>query len=466
MSSEIGTVDRFFQITERGSDIQTEIRGGIVTFLAMFYILAVNPIILSSTSDIDFQQLVGATALASGISCILMALYARFPVALAPGMGINAFVSYTVVSAMGFTYHQAMMIVLVSGVLFFAMSVTGMRSKIIQEIPRVIKVSMSVGIGFFIVCVGLFNCGIIVHGNGSALTLGDLGSPGVLLAFFCIILTVALWYKHRWYAILFGSLATVAVGLVGGQYFGWDTVVNGTSLIPGVGTSAVNEIATVPDLGLFGSVFTEFTMFDVPMIPAFVVSIVSLLIVDIFDTTGTLMSIGRSTGIMDDSNEGEISEKALEVDAAATVIGAVAGTSTTTAFVESNTGIAAGARTGLMALVVGLLFLLAMFFAPVFSVITSACTIGALVIVGFMMFSSIKDVDSNDPVTMTTVFTTVIMMVLSGSITDGIAFGILIYIVGMAFTGRARELSKMVVVLGAVFVAYFVLTFSVIPALS
>lgn len=465
MTGFASKVDSFFHITERGSDFGTEIRGGIITFLAMFYILAVNPMILTSTTGIDFAQLAGATAIAACVSCLIMGLYAKFPVALAPGMGINAFIAYTIVQAMGFDYYQALLIVFITGVLFFILSVTGVRASILSGIPGIIRLSISAGIGFFIVTVGLYNAGIIVHGNGSALTLGQLGSPGVLLSLFCIIITLALWYKKRWEAVIAGLLITLAVGFVGGQVFGWDTTVEGTSLIPGVGTAAITGLGIVPDFGLFGSMFTEFSMFDLKLLPAFVVSIAVLLVIDMFDTTGTLFAIGRTAGIMDPEGNIDGNEKALAVDATATVIGAVAGTTTTTSFIESGAGIAAGAKTGLMAVTVGVLFLVAMFFAPIFSVITASCTVGALVIVGFIMIQCIKDVDADDPICIATAFTTVFMMGLAGSITDGIAFGALVYLLGMYLTGRKDELSRPMIVLGIIFLTYLVITFSVIPIL-
>ena len=465
MSSFAESIDIFFRISERGSDIDTEIRGGIITFLAMFYILAVNPIILSSTTGVDFQELVGATALAACVSCILMGIYARFPVALAPGMGINAFVAYTIVASLGFDYYQALLVVFISGVLFLVLSVTGVRKKILSGIPLVVRLAITAGIGFFIVTVGLYNSGIIVHGAGSAMTLGDLGAPGVLLGLFCIIVTLLLWYKNHWAAVLVGVVLTVIVGYIGGQFFGWDTTVEGTSLIPGVGTAALSGVVTTPNLGLFGSMFTEFSSFDAALWPAFIVSIVSLLIVDMFDTAGTLLGIGQSAGIVDENGNMDGSEKALQVDAVATVFGAVAGTSTTTSFIESSTGISAGARTGLMAVVVGIMFLIAMFFAPVFSVITSACTVGALVLVGLMMIKAVKDIEWTDPVYLATAFTTIFMMGLAGSITDGIAFGCIVYLAGMAVTRRLSEVSKVMSVIGLIFIVYFVIRYFVTPFL-
>ena len=464
MAGFVTGIDNFFHITERGSNFKTEIKGGIITFLAMFYILAVNPLILQTAAGEEFfGQLVASTGLAACISCFLMGLYARFPVALAPGMGINAFVAFTIVGAMGFTYYQALMIVLISGVAFFVLTVTGIRKKIISSIPLVMKLSITAGIGFFIVVVGLFNCGIIEHADGSALMLGDLSAPGVLLSLLCIFITLILYYRNQWGALLASVVITVVIGFLGGYFLGWDTTVAGTSLIPGVGTAAVTGVVSMPDFGLVGALFSNFGSINLLLWPAFVVSIASLLIVDMFDTTGTLIAIGQAVGVSDGSKEIEGVEKALQADSVSTVIGAVAGVSTTTSFIESTTGIGVGARTGLMAVVVGIMFLITMFFAPVFSVITSACTVGALFLVGLMMVTALKDIDWSVPVNVATVFVTMFMMGLSGSITDGIALGCFTYITGMFVTRKTKEVSTMIWVLGIVFFVYYIVRYSVIP---
>ncbi len=465
MSEFASKIDEFFHITERGSTIRTEIKGGIITYLAMLYILVVNPAILSETG-MDFNQLATATALASFISCALMALYAQFPVALAPGMGENAFLSYTIVSSMGFDYYQALMVVFISGVGFFFLAVSGLRKKLFEAIPPIVRISMAAGIGFFIMIIGMYNSGIIVHGTGSALTLGDLGAPGVFLGMFCILFTTFLWFRQRWDAILMGMTVTFVIGLLGGILLGWDTVTpDGSSLIPGVGTAAVESLVTMPDLSLVGSMITQFTFFDGTMIPAFLAAIASLIIVDTFDTTGTLFATGKAAGIMDDNGNVDGKDRAFKADAAATLLGAFVGTSTTTSYVESTTGIASGARTGLMPLVTGFMFLIAMFFAPLFAMVTGSCTVGALVIVGFLMLRSLKDLDLMDPISLVTVFTTVFMTGLSGSITDGIAFGVIAYMVSMVGANRISELSFVMKLLFTIFVLYFALIYLVIPML-
>ena len=464
MADFAATIDRIFHITERGSDVRTEIRGGIITFFAMSYILAVNPAILSAATGPElFGQLVTATALASALSCLLMGIYANFPVALAPGMGINAFLSYTIVMAMGFTYTQALFIVLLSGIIFFLLTVTGFRIHVLKSIPPVMKLAITAGIGFFIVVLGLFNTGIIVHGEGTALSLGNLSTPGTNIAIVCIVITLFLWARDIWAAVPIGMVLTIIIGVIGGAFFDWDTVINGSQLVPGVGAAALNDVIAMPDFGLFGQLFADIGEIPDTLFASLIVSTLSLVIIDMFDTTGTLLGLGRTAGLSDDEGNMDGYEKALNVDAVATVFGAFAGTSTVSSFIESSTGISVGAKTGLMAIVVGVLFLVAMFFSPVFAFITPACTIGALFLVGLLMITSLKEINWHDHITTATVFVTLFMMGLSGSITDGIALGTFTYIICMVATGKIKEIPPMLWVFEIIFLTYFIMTFRFVP---
>jgi AGZA family xanthine/uracil permease-like MFS transporter len=459
-------LDSYFHITERGSTLRTELKAGLITFLTMFYILAANPSIISAAIGPEFfGQLVAVTALAAIIACLLMGLYARFPVVLAPSMGINSFIAFTVVIEMGYTYAQALLAVLIAGILFLGLSLTGVRTRILESIPIALKHSITVGIGLFIMVVGLYNAGIIVHGNGIALQLGDLASPGVLLAVFSIVVTLVLWIRGRWSAVLVGALSTVAIGLVGGHYLGWETEVNGSSLIPGVGTAAVEEIVAVPDFGLVGEVFNAMDGFSSVLVPSFIAVVISLVMVDMFDTTGTLLAVGDEAGILDDPRATGSIEKAMCADAAGTVAGSVMGATTVTSFIESNVGIAAGARTGLVPVVVALLFAVSLFLVPVLSVITAACIAGALILVGLLMAAFVKDIDWKRPENAVAAALTIFMMGLSGSVTDGIALGFLGYGLAMTVTGRYREMSRTVRVLSWVFLGYFLLNYWIIPRL-
>ena len=451
--------DEFFRISARGSTIQNEIKGGIITFLAMVYILIVNPSILgpAASPEYNFNQLFTATAMAAIIACLLMGLYSRFPVALAPGMGVNAFLSITICRTMGFTFEQGLMIVFVSGVLFLILTVTGLRMKILDEIPKSMKLAISAGIGFFIALVGLFNGGIIVHGNGSALALGPLADPGVLLSLFCLVVTLVLFHQKRWYAVFVGLIATWIVGIIMGKL---DAVSEFGTLIP---QWDPDNFVSHPDFGLFGAVFTHNEMIPNTLIMSFITATVSLFVIDMFDTAGTLIGVGTEAGMIDSEGHLVDGDKALTSDAVASIAGAVVGTSTTTSFIESTTGIVAGARTGLMPVVVAALFAVALLFSGFFGTFTSACTVGALVLVGIMMIKGVKDIEWTDPVTCTMAFMTIFMMGLAGSITDGIAFGVFTWVGGKIATGKYKEISPMLWILAIVFVIYFFINYAVIP---
>lgn len=466
--------DEFFRISARGSTIQNEIKGGVITFLAMVYILVVNPMILGAYADpitgipgvalaagYTAPEVFTATALAAIIACLLMGLYSRFPVALAPGMGVNAFLSYTICMTMGFTFEQGLMVVFISGLLFLTLTLTGWRMKILDSIPKSMKYSISAGIGFFIAMIGLFNAGIIRHGPGMALTLGPLGDPGVLLSLFCLVVTLLMWYKKKWFAVIAGMVLTWIIGIVIGEMdVTSDLVADGIFLIP---VWNPENFVGSPDFGLFGAVFSNFEMFGNEMWIAFIAAIVSLFVVDMFDTAGTLIGVGGAAGMIDENGHLKDGEKALTCDAIATVAGSIVGTSTTTSYIESTTGIEAGARTGLMPVVVGLLFIVSLFFAGFFGTFTSACTVGALVLVGIMMIKNVKDIEWEDPVTCAMAFMTIFMMGLAGSITDGIAFGIFAYVTGKSITGKIKEITPILWILAAIFLVYFVINYAVIP---
>ena len=452
-------VDAFFRISERGSTIANEVKGGLITFLAMSYILVVNPDILydiPSAAEYGFNALFTATALAAIASCLLMGLYSRFPVALAPGMGVNAFLSYTICLEMGFDYPQALLTVFLSGIMFFIMSISGWRTKIIDSIPASMKMSITAGIGFFIAMIGLYNSGIIVHGSGSALTLGDMTDAGVLLGVFCIVATLALWSRGWWGAVIGGLVLTWVVGLAVG-HVGIESAV-GT--IPHV---EADGLLSSPDLSLLGAMFTDFDMFGSDMIISFIAATVSLFVVDVFDTTGTVIGVSNEAGMTRPDGSIPDIDKVFNADSGASLIGAVFGTSTTTSYVESTTGIAAGARTGLMPVVVSIMFILALGFSGVFATFTSACTVGALVLVGILMIKNVRGIDWGDPVNCAMGFLTIFMMALTNSITNGIAFGVFAYIVGMVFSGRRENITPTLWILGLVFFVYLALDFFIIP---
>lgn len=428
----------------------TEIKGGIITFLSMSYILAVNPAILSeAAAGYSFQQLFTATALAACIACLLMGLYARFPVSLAPGMGLNAFLAYTICLSMGFTFEQGLLVVFISGLMFFTVTVTGLRKKILVSIPNSLKIAISAGIGFFIAVIDLYNTGIITHANGSALAPGNISDPGVLLAIFCIIITICLWYHRKWYAIILGIIATWFIGALL-----FAAGVTSEAGLPDLGqVSGLSE----PDFGLFGKVFTEFEMFPASMWVAFIGALVSLFIVDMFDTTGSLLAVSKTIGNVSGGDGYEDLDPPMRADAVASVTGAICGTSTTTSYIESFTGIESGSRTGLMPTIGAMFFALALVFSGLFSTFTSACTAGALCLVGLLMIKNMKEIEWEDPVLCFSSIITVFMMGLAGSITDGIGLGIMAYVIGCVTLRRFKEITPTMWVLFLIFLTYFII---------
>lgn len=440
-------IDGFFGIGKRGSTISTEIKGGIITFLSMAYILSVNPAIISAGAlEISWNALFTSTVLAAVVSCLLMGLYAKFPVALAPGMGVNAFLSYTVCIAMEFTYAQALLVVFFSGLLFFVLAVSGARTKIIGSFPPVLRYSFTAGIGFFIALVGLYNAGIVEHANGSALVLGNLSDGTVLLGLFSVAVTLVLWIRKPWGAVLIGIVLSAVVGLAAG-YIG----------LP-------SGLVSNPDFSLIGETFGAAENFPLDKLAPFVAAVIALAVMDMFDTTGTLLAVADRAREHSELDM-KLSDRAMVTDSVATVFGAVAGTSTTTSYLESCTGIESGARTGLMAVTVAALFSVALFFSPVFSIVTGSCLVGALVLVGMLMVASVKNVDWNNYCDVATASVTVFMIGLSGSITDGMALGTVTFILVTCARGKHREIPKAIWVLGFVFVAYFVIYYAYLGSL-
>ncbi len=455
MDGFAGRADRFFRVSERGSTFATEIKGGLITFLSMAYVLAVNPAILhEAAAEYPFSQLFTATALAAMIACVLMGLYSRFPVALAPGMGVNAFLAYTVCLGMGFTFEQGLAIVFVSGALFFAITVSGLRNRMMCGIPESMKLSITAGIGLFIAIIGLYNSGVIVHGSGTALSLGDLTDPGVLLSVLCVVITLVMWLKGRWFAVIGGILATWAVGL------GLGACGIESALIPSWESGTA---VTCPDFGLLGKVFEGFSFIEGAMLVPFLTAIVSLTVVDLFDTTGTLIGVGSAAGLTD--SEGRIAggERAMTVDAASSMIGAVCGTSTTTSYVESVTGIGSGARTGILPLTAGALFAASLLFSGIFSTFTGACTVGAMVLVGILMMRNVKSIDWDDPIVCVMAFMTIVGIGMTASIANGIAVGTFVYVGGLCIAGRRREVSGVIWALTAVSALFVLTNYVVIP---
>lgn len=427
------SLDRFFEITARGSSVRTEIKGGVLIFLAMAYIIVVNSSMMAE-AGMDRSACYTATIVMSIIGTLLMALYARYPVAQAPLMGVNAFFTYTIVLGLHFTWQEALVAVLISGIIFFIIAVSGVRKRVLDQIPPSLRYGITAGIGCFIVFIGLQNAGVITDAS-TLVGLGDFSSPSVILALFCIILTLFLYARKVTGAIFIGMIATAVVGMV-------------FSVIP-IPESLVSMPA-MPEVGAFLDGFSS----DLLSVE-FLMVVISLTFVQFFDSTGTLMATGERAGLMDEDGNVKC-ERALLADSATSVISGVVGATPTGSFAESTVGIEAGARTGLASLTVAVLFAVALFIGPLFSVVDYSCTVGAMLVVGAAMITQLKGVKWDDWPVAVAVLGTVIMMILTYSITDGIVFGIVFYCVCMLGAGRWKEVSPVLYVLAVISLLYLV----------
>lgn len=439
----INMFEKLFKLKEHGTDVKTELIAGLTTFLAMAYILAVNPGILSE-AGMSFQGVFLATAIASAVASIVMGLLANYPVALSAGMGVNAVFTYTIVLNMGLSYQGALACVFVSGIIFILISVTGIRSAIINAIPAQLKLAIGAGIGFFIAFVGLKGAGIIVANEATLVSLGDFTNPVVLLAIFGIIVTIILVVKGVSASVFYGLVITAVVGVIGG--------ICGIEGMPGLPQQI---ISTQFDFSLFGAFIDGFK--DLASHPQCWVAIFSLLFVDFFDTAGTLVAVASSADLVNEDGTLDNIDKALLSDAIGTVFGAVVGTSTVTSFVESTSGVKVGGRTGLTACTTGVLFILSIVFYPLIATIAgcSAVTAPALVVVGILMAQQLKGIEWDNLVYATSTFVTIVFMILGYSITNGIALGFIAYAVGMIASGKMKQVQPIVWILTIIFIIYF-----------
>ena len=437
-------LERIFKLNAKKTNVKTEVLAGITTFLAMAYILGVNPSILAGDiTGMDMSSVFLATAISSAIACILMGVLANYPIGLAPGMGVNALFTYTVCLIYGYTYQEALCSVLISGLIFLVISITGIRKLIIDSIPKNMKLAIGAGIGFFIAFIALKNAGIIVASDATFVALGNFKDPAVLLAIFGIVVTMCLMVKKVNAAPFYGLIITAIVGIVLGMM--------GISNMPSLPNQILTTDYTISTLGScfsgFKTIFTHSNWFIV---------VFSFLFVDFFDTAGTLVAVGNSIGLVDENGKMENIEKALLADSVGTVVGAIMGTSTVTSFVESGAGVAAGGRTGLTAVTCGICFILSIFISPVIlSVAVNAVTAPAIFVVGILMAQQLKDIEWQDVASAASAFVTIIFMVLAYSISDGLALGFIVYGITMAVSGKAKQVSPICWVLITVFILYF-----------
>ena len=439
-------LNKFFKLDENKTDIKTEILAGLTTFLAMSYILGVNPGMLSETG-MSLEGVFIATAIASGIACIIMGLLSNYPVGLAPGMGLNALFTYTIVLGMGLSWQAALAAVFLSSVLFLIITLVGLREVILNAIPQDLKLAIGAGIGFFLAFLGLANAGIVVANPSTLIGLGNLASPPVLLALIGIVITLVLYIRDFPAAVFLGLLATAIIGII-------FTLVGFTApdaIMPAIPKTWVSFNLDFSVFGGFLSGFGE--LFK--NIPSLIMILFSLLFVTFFDTTGTLIPLAKECGYVKEDGTTEGINNAFISDALGGIVGAIFGSSTVIAYVESATGIGLGGRTGVTAIVTGILFILSVFLAPtVLSLFTSSVTTAALVTVGILMFVQIKDIEWDNLAIVAAVFMTIIMMVLSYSISLGIAFGFITYTIVAIATGKYKELNPLVWILFIVFLIY------------
>lgn len=450
----------FFKLEENHTSVKKEVIAGLTTFMTMAYILAVNPGILSA-SGMDAGAVFTATALGAAIGTILMALLSNYPFALAPGMGLNAFFAYTVCGAMGYSWKVALAAVFVEGLIFILLSLTKVREALFDCIPLSLKLGVTGGIGLFIAFIGLQNAKVVVDGPclvglynfRAALADGSFASTGIgaLLALIGILLTAALLAKKVPGGILLGILATWVLGMIcelTGLYIP-NPKLGAFSVMPnfanGISISSLAPTLMQMDFGAIAS-------FN------FITIVVSFMFVDLFDTLGTLIGVASKAEMLDENGKLPKIEGALLADSTATAVGACLGTSTVTTFVESSAGVAAGGRTGLTALTVAVLFLLSLFFAPIFLAIPAFATAPALVVVGFMMLSGIVKIDWNDYSEAVPAFIATIAMPFMYSISEGIAMGVISYVALNMLTGKLKEkkVNLLVCVLAVIFILKYI----------
>lgn len=450
----MNTLEKLFKLKEHGTDVKTEIIAGITTFLAMSYILAVNPGYLGSIPGATPAGIFMATAISAAIATLCMAFFANYPVALASGMGLNAFFAFTVCGAMGYSYEVALTAILVEGIIFMLLSIFKFREALVNKIPANLKFGITAGIGLFITIIALLNAKIVVADPATTVAMGDLASPGVALAIIGLLVIGVLQHFKVPGGILLGIIVTWVLGIIA-ELIGWyvPDPANGVySVIPNLTWESIKANFAAPamfkfDFGFIASNFAGFALITF-----------TFLYTDIFDTVGTLIGVAEKGDLLDKEGKLPKAGGALMADAVGTVVGACLGTSTVTSYVESSAGVAAGGRTGLTAVTTAVMFLIAIVFAPVFLAIPGFATTPAMLYVGLLMLSSIKKVDfSGDAADVIGAFLAIIMMPFTYSIANGIMFGMMAWVILKLVTGKVKDISGVMWVSVALFTIYIVL---------
>ena len=429
------TLEKFFKLSKNNTNVKTEVLAGVTTFMTIAYILVVNPSILGQ-AGMDKGAVFTATAIASGIGCFVMGLLANYPIILAPSMGINAFFTYTVVLGMGYTWQFALCAMFIEGVIFVLLTVTNVREKIIECMPEFLKHAITAGIGLFITFIGLVNAGIVQQG-GAIISLGNIKSPVVLLAIIGLMIAATLLIKNVNGAFLISIIITSAIGMI-------------FTIVP-MPTGIIDLPPSIQPV--FMKVFdvSRSQIFSLDML----VIVLTLLFVNMFDSIGFLLGIAQRANLLDENGNMPNVKKALLAESISTTSASVLGTSTLATTVESGSGIAVGGRTGLTACVTGILFFISLFFAPLFVSIPAQATAPILILVGFLMASSILKINFEDFTDAIPAFITFIMMPLSYSVADGIMFGIIAYTFLKLIAGKKEETKISLLVLSIIFILKF-----------
>ncbi len=451
-ASKGGFLDKMFRLSEHGTNVRTEIVAGLTTFFAMAYIIFLNPVILGEGSPTGMSNtaVVTATCIAAAIGTWLIGILSNYPMAQAPGLGLNAVFAYTLCGAFGLSAGAALSAVFLAGIFFILLTVTGARTALVKAIPVNLKKAIGAGIGLFIALIGFVNAGLVIgEGSGAATTvaLGNFASPTVLLACFGLILTIILVVKKVPAALFVSMISTAVIGCIFQFCFGVE-----------MGVTAPTNWAPSLDFSMFGKCFTGFAdLFKAP--PAsLLATMLTLVMVDMFDTIGTLIGAADKAGYLDENGDLPKIEKAMLADAIATSTGAVIGTSTVTTYVESTAGISAGGKTGLTSMVTGICFALALFLSPIVGLVPSAATAPILIVVGVMMCGSLMDIDWRDLDVAIPCFLTIVGMPFFYSITDGLAFGFIAFFIVKLAKGKAKEVHPLMYVIVVLFFIKYLLS--------
>jgi len=432
-----GALERYFELSKNGTTVRTEVVAGVTTFLAMAYIVFVNQFYLGDIAGMDKGAVFVATCLAAAIGTMIMGVWAKLPIAQAPGMGLNAFFGFSVVLGLGIPWQTALAGTMASGVIFLLLALTGVRKLVIDSIPVQLKLAVGAGIGLFITFIGLKAAGVVTDSPATTVTLGDLTEPTTVLAIIGIVATAILLTRGYRAAVFYGILITSVLGMAFGLI-----------PVPSALVAAPPSIAPT-----FGVAFGELgNLLNAQML----VVVFTMLFVDFFDTAGTLIAVTKQANLLTPEGELPNGNRPLASDAIATIAGAALGTSTTTSYIESSAGVGAGGRTGLTSVVTSLLFVVTLFFSPILGAVTAQVTAAALIVVGLMMAKPLGEIEWDKWEYAIPAFIVVVTMPLTYSIAHGIALGLVLFPLLMTAKGKAREVSPTMYVLGLLFLGYFI----------